>query len=118
MARKKPCERRFSTTFERKSTTFAAEAYSQNRSATNHSFFHRGKSLFADALFCKQPVVGRLFPVVLSNRLGMQRPKAEAMCRLTEKKGAGFVRLIENGTFARAFRLPLASRQAKRERTM
>ena len=100
VARKKPCERRFSTTFgekwtafggkstgfERKSTTFAAEAYFQNRSATNHSFFHRCKSVFADALFCIQPVAGGLFPVVLSNRLGMRRPKDEAMCRLTEKK--------------------------------
>ena len=48
------------------------------------------------------------FPVVLSNRLGMQRSKTEALCRLTEKKGAGFVRLTENGTFVRVFRLPLA----------
>ena len=100
VARKNPCERRFSTTFgekwtafcrkftafERKSTTFVAEAYFQNRSATNHSFFHRCKSVFADALFCIQPVVRGLFPVVLSNRLGMRRPKVEAMCRLTEKK--------------------------------
>ena len=93
VARKKPWERRFSTTFGekwtafcRKSTTFAAEAYFQNRSATNHSFFHRCKSVFADALFCIQPVAGGLFPVVLSNRLGMRRPKDEAMCRLTEKK--------------------------------
>ena len=73
--------------------------------------------MFADALFCIQPVAGGLFPVVLSNRLGMRRLKTEAMCQLTEKKGAGVVRLTENGTFARAFRLPLASRQAKRERT-
>lgn len=37
-------------------------------------------------IFCINPVVVGLFPVVLSNRLGMQRPKVEALCRLTEKK--------------------------------
>ena len=39
-------------------------------------------------VFCTQPVVGGLSPVVLSNRLGMRSPKAAAMCRLTEKKGS------------------------------
>ena len=37
-------------------------------------------------IFCINPVVVGLFPVVLSNRLGMRSPKAAAMCRLTEKK--------------------------------
>lgn len=68
-------------------------------------------------IFCINPVVVGLFPVVLSNRLGMQRPKVEALCRLTEKKkGAVFVRLTENGTFVRVFRLPLACVQACKKR--
>ena len=100
VARKKPCERRFSTTFGESGLLFAESPLLSSESPPllrrRRTFkievqqiirFFIGANLCLQMrFFCMQPVVGRLFPVVLSNRLGMQRPKAEAMCRLTEKK--------------------------------